>query len=346
MRLFVRYFPVFVTPLSLTAALAWGGWWTLLPAFIIWGALPVLDSLVGLDRSEHDDGGQPALLRALPRVYALVHVALLSWGLVRVNQCESPIEITGFILAMGIAGGVAIAVAHEMMHRKPAVDQRLAELLMASTTYTHFCVEHVSGHHKNVSTPVDPASARFGESLYGFLPRTIVGGWRSAWGLEAGRAARAGASAYDPRHNRLVVYALVQLALFAALLLAFGPIGLVAFLGQSAIAVGLLEVINYIEHYGLSRQRLPSGAFERVRPEHSWNASHRVSNAMIFNLARHSDHHANVGRSYHELRHMESAPQLPSGYPTMILIAIVPPLWFRVMDPMVEAWNARGEAAA
>lgn len=342
MTLFARYFPVFVTPICVAIAIAAGGWWVLLPAVVIWGILPLLDPLVGLDVADHDDGGRPGLLRALPRAYALVHVGLLLWGLNTATTLRDPLELSGLILAMGIGGGVAIAVAHELMHRKGALDQRLAELLMASTTYTHFCVEHVAGHHKNVSTPADPASARQGESLYAFLPRTIVGGLQSAWGIEAARAERAGASRFGLK-NRLVVYGIAQVALLVALGVALGPIGLVAFLGQSAIAVVLLEIINYVEHYGLARQQLASGAFERVRPEHSWNASHRVSNAMIFNLARHSDHHANVQRVYHELRHMDTAPQLPAGYPTMILLAILPPLWFRVMDPRVDALS--GERA-
>lgn len=344
MTLFARYFPVFVTPVCVALAIALGGYWVLLPAVVIWGLLPLLDPMVGLDLEDHDDGGRPGLLRALPRAYALVHFGLLAWGLATAVRIHNPLELAGLILAMGIGGGVAIAVAHEMMHRKGALDQRLAELLMASTTYTHFCVEHVSGHHKNVSTPADPASARYGESLYAFLPRTLIGGWRSAWGIEAARAARAGASAYSLK-NRLVVYLIAQVGLVGLIAAVFGPVGVLAFFGQSAIAVVLLEIINYVEHYGLGRQQLASGAFERVRPEHSWNASHRVSNAMIFNLARHSDHHANVARVYHELRHMESAPQLPAGYPTMILLAVVPPLWFRVMDPRVAALQGQRAVA-
>jgi alkane 1-monooxygenase len=226
------------------------------------------------------------------------------------------------------------------MHRKTKLHRAGAEILMTSVSYTHFCVEHVLGHHRKVATAEDPATSRFGESFYRFYPRTLIGSLVSAWRLEGERCRKRGISAWSLR-NRRTRYALVLAAVYAGVGLAFGPLGLGLFIAQGVVAFSLLEAINYIEHYGLTRRRLASGRFERVRPEHSWNSAHRVSNWYLFNLARHSDHHYLASREYDRLRHHGSAPQLPSGYAAMVLAALVPPLWFRIMNPRVEAWNAR-----
>jgi len=300
--------------------------------------------VVGLDTDNPPDDRPLAALRLLPVLFVPVHLALLGWTLHRCVAAGWSVETARLTLAAGLGGAIAIVVAHELMHRPSALEQRLAEVLMASTTYTHFCVEHVSGHHKRVATPDDPATARLGESLYAFLPRTLVGSWRSAWALESARAARAGHGPWS-LHNKLVVYLIVQAALLAGLAALGGLVAVVAFLGQSAVAVLLLETINYLEHYGLRRAETAPGRFERVRPEHSWNASHAVSNGMLLSLARHSDHHAFVQRPYPLLRHWEGAPQLPFGYATMVWLAVLPPLWFRVMDARVAAVNARTRPA-
>jgi alkane 1-monooxygenase len=243
-------------------------------------------------------------------------------------------------LACGLASGVGINVAHELMHRRGRFERALAEILMTSTTYTHFCVEHVHGHHKNVATPLDPASSRFGESLYAYLPRTLVGGLRSAWRIETARARRAGDA--GTLRDRRLRYAVVLVVVYAAIGALVGMGGVLFFAAQSLVAMLLLETINYVEHYGLDRREVRPGVYERTTPHHSWNASERLTNWVLFHLQRHADHHHIASRPYFALRHIDDSPQLPTGYAGMVLLALVPPLWRHVMHPRVAAWHARG----
>jgi alkane 1-monooxygenase len=198
----------------------------------------------------------------------------------------------------------------------------------------------VLGHHRAVATPDDPATSRRGESLYRFYPRTVLGGLRSAWVLERERCAKKQTPWWNPRDRRSR-YVLVLAASYVGVAWIFGPFGLALFVAQGVVAFSLLEVINYIEHYGLARRQLASGKYERVLPQHSWNSAHRVSNYYLFNLARHSDHHYLASREYDRLRHHGDAPQLPTGYVGMVILALFPPLWFHVMDKRLGAWQAQ-----
>jgi alkane 1-monooxygenase len=245
-------------------------------------------------------------------------------------------------VACGLASGVGINVAHELMHRRGRFERALAEILMTTTTYTHFCVEHVHGHHKHVATPLDPASSRFGESLYAYLPRTLVGGLRSAWRIETARARRAGDA--GTLRDRRLRYALTLAVVYVGVGVVVGVGGVAFFAAQSLVAMLLLETINYVEHYGLSRREIRPGVYERTTPHHSWNASERLTNWVLFHLQRHADHHHIASKPYFALRHVEDSPQLPTGYAGMVLLALIPPLWRRVMHPRVEAWNARKAA--
>lgn len=306
-----------------------GGWWTVVPPLVLFLLVPAADQLLALDTD--NTPGSPAL-RYLPMVFVPAQLLLTLGGLwLILHRGFSGWEQGMLILDLGFASALGINVAHELMHRPGKVDQRLAELLMASVTYTHFCVEHVQGHHKNVATERDPATSRKGESLYAYLPRTIWGGLWSAWGIEKARSG----SGWG---NRLVRYAVAQVAVFAGLWAWLGPWGVLAFLAQSLVAIVMLETINYIEHYGLQRAEIAPGKPERVAPRHSWNSSHRLTNWMLLNLSRHSDHHAFAARPFTELRHYDEVPQLPASYSAMMLLATVPPLWFRVMDRRVDAW--------
>ncbi|HNC94820.1 MAG TPA: alkane 1-monooxygenase [Myxococcota bacterium] len=319
---------VFVPPLTLLIAATVGGPALALPPLVLFGMVPLLDQILPQNT---DNSPGPAWQRWLPIGFVPVQLVVLGVALAQVAFGGwSPLEQFFLALCMGFTSAATINVAHELMHRPGKLEQRLAELLMASTSYTHFCIEHVQGHHKNVGTPKDPATSRLGESLYAYLPRTLVGGLRSAWAIEAARSGIGG-------KNRMLHYGVFQVALLAGLYLSLGVAGLAAFLFQSAVAILMLETINYLEHYGLERKELAPGRYERVQPQHSWNSSHVVSNGMLLNLARHSDHHAFAARSFRELRHYEDVPQLPSGYSAMLMLATVPPLWFRVMNPRVIA---------
>jgi alkane 1-monooxygenase len=262
-----------------------------------------------------------------------------------VHASHTPLEQVGLVASLGVMmGGFGINVGHELMHRARPSDRALAEILMASVSYPHFIVEHVLGHHKNVATPEDPATARLGESLYHFLPRTLVGGVQSAWRLEKKRVATHGLMRFGLRDRRLrypldVLLACAIIATFA------GWIGVAYFAAESVIAILLLETINYVQHYGLARAEVSPGRYERVRDVHSWNSAVRVSNWYLFNLPRHSDHHSVASRPYPVLRHNGDSPQLPAGYGTMLLAAFVPPLWRRWMDARATEWRNRAALA-
>jgi alkane 1-monooxygenase len=316
-----------------------GGAWTWLTPVVLFIALPVLDVISGTDTGETAGEGAVttsfnALLRGWVVVGALTHI----WVLHHVTTASlSAVETAGLVLAMALVSATAsVNIAHELMHRKRALDRGIAELLMQSVTYPHFCVEHVLGHHRHVATPVDSGTARLGESLYAFLPRTLVGGLKSAIRLERRRCERRAIPGYSLR-NRNTRYLIGALALHGLVVAVFGPVGWLFFAAQSVGAFLLLEVINYVEHYGLKRREIAPGKYERVAPRHSWNANFRVTNWWLFNLQRHADHHANASRPYFRLRAMEGSPELPLGYPTMVLISFVPPLWRAVMDGRVQA---------
>jgi alkane 1-monooxygenase len=211
-------------------------------------------------------------------------------------------------------------------------------MLLASVCYMHFTIEHVHGHHRHVGTPRDPATARLGEPSYAFIVRSVLGGARSAWQIEMRQLAKQNRPTWNVR-NRMVRYACVQLGVIAGVAWMFGWLGLAVFLAQSIVAFSLLEIINYIEHYGLFRREIAPGRYERVEPWHSWNSSHRVSNWILINLARHADHHLTASKRYQVLHTLDAAPQLPAGYSAMVLLALTPPLWRRVMDPRVQKWR-------
>jgi len=242
----------------------------------------------------------------------------------------------GVALSVGVLGGVGINTAHEMGHKKDALERWLSKVTLAQTFYGHFFIEHNRGHHVRVATPQDPASARMGESLWAFLPRSVWGSLGSSWRLEAERMRRLDRSVFNIRNDVLNAW-LMSVALWGALLAVLGWTLIPFIVVQAIVGFGLLEAVNYLEHYGLLRQRTARGRYERCGPEHSWNSDHIVTNVFLYHLQRHSDHHANPTRRYQTLRSFDGAPNLPSGYASMILLTLVPPLWRRVMDPRVLA---------
>jgi alkane 1-monooxygenase len=247
-------------------------------------------------------------------------------------------------LSLGVCGGFGIVVAHELMHRRGAGDRALAEIMMSSVSYPHFCVEHVYGHHRKVATREDAASSRFGEHLYAFLPRTLWTSLRSFWEIETTIVGRKKLRRGSLRDRR-VRYAMNLAAAYSVIGLLGGWAAVATMAVVGAVAALVLETINYLEHYGLEREQTENGRYERVRPHHSWNSAHRLSSYFMFGLVRHSDHHYLASRQYPVLRHHGDAPQLPFSYGTMFLVALVPPLWHRIMDPRVLAVRA-GETPA
>jgi alkane 1-monooxygenase len=331
-----------IVPLSpflswgLVDATGLGALWFFGP-ILVFVLFPVVDIVRGLDSSNPPDSvikwlEQDRYYRwctyvFIPIQYAGLVFACWLWADGGLSVAES----IGLLMTVSIVSGVSINTAHELGHKRASLERWLSKIALAQSGYGHFFIEHNRGHHVRVATPEDPASARLGESFWAFLPRTIAGSLRSAWGLERTRLGRMGRSPWSIHNDILNAWAMT-VVLFAALVAVFGWVVLPYLLAQAVLGFSLLEVVNYLEHYGLLRQKREDGRYERCRPEHSWNSNNIASNVLLYHLQRHSDHHANPTRRYQALRHVDEAPQLPTGYAGMILVAWVPPLWRRVMD--------------
>lgn len=251
-----------------------------------------------------------------------------------------PMDIMGRIVTMGMLCGVyGINVAHELGHRRHRAERIMARSLLLTSLYMHFIIEHNRGHHLRVATPDDPASARFNEPLYLFWVRSIVFSLGSAWNLEAIRLQRRGSPVFSPG-NEMLQALFIQTALVVTIALLFGPYVMGCFLCAAALGILLLETVNYIEHYGLRRRRNDHGRYGRVHHIHSWNSDLLPGRLMLFELTRHSDHHYLASRKYQVLRSQDHGPQLPTGYPGMMLLSLVPPLFFRVVNPIVRRMHA------
>lgn len=320
-----------------------------LAPLLVFVVIPVVDYLAGRDganppeemreKLEADPFYRWVVYSYVPLQYATLIMSCYLWTADDLSWLGHPGELSivakiGVMLAAGVAGGIGINTAHELGHKIESMEQWAAKITLATTGYGHFYVEHNRGHHARVATPEDPASSRFGESFWRFLPRTVIGSLRSAWQLEAARLRRAGHSPWSLRNDNISAW-LMTVALFAALTAIFGLAALPWLIAQAIYGFSLLEVVNYLEHYGLLRQKTTTGRYQRCRAEHSWNSDHMVTNIFLFHLQRHSDHHANPMRRYQVLRTVDEAPQLPAGYAAMIVIAYVPWLWRRVMDHRV-----------
>jgi alkane 1-monooxygenase len=348
-----RFASVYLYVAAMGAALWLHGPWVLLPVALTFVVIPILDALAGTSAWNPDPAEAAALAddaryRWLTWAWLPFGIALTILTLMRVVSPDANwAERIGLVFALGFTNGIGIVFAHELVHRPGRFEQFLGEAILTIVSYAHFRVEHVFGHHRFVATPRDPATARYGENVYTFIPRSVAGQLASAWQLEGERLARRGDPVWSAR-NRMIWYAVALLAAYAGVGAFFGPLGLVFFALQGCVAFASLEVVNYLEHYGLARREIAPGKYETTQPRHSWNSAHRVTNWYYINLARHSDHHAFASRRYQLLRTYgdEHIPQLPYGYPSMYLLALVPPLWFRTMNPRVQAWRERNAQAA
>ncbi|WP_333974745.1 alkane 1-monooxygenase [Burkholderia cepacia] len=331
--------PILAAQLALSTGLHVFWWFGPLFAF---GVIPILDTLIGDDRDNPPEAVVPHLERE--RYYRLIvylatlveYVAFFACVWIVGTHALAWYDYVGFALSLGAATGISINTAHELGHKTDRFERWLAKITLAPVAYGHFYVEHNRGHHVRVATAEDPASARYGESFWAFLPRTVTGSIRSAWRLEKARLERLGHSPWTWRNEVLHAWAMTVVVWGIAIALA-GKVVIPFLVIQAVYGASLLEVVNYVEHYGLGRRKLPNGRYERCTPQHSWNSNHVVTNLFLYQLQRHADHHANPTRSYQALRHFDDSPQLPAGYATMILFAYVPPLWYRVMNPRVVA---------
>ncbi|MDB5226435.1 MAG: alkane 1-monooxygenase [Bacteroidota bacterium] len=277
-------------------------------------------------------------------IYLMVPVQYILLGIYLWRITTVPVtwyEFIGLTWAMSIACGVlGINIGHELGHRTKPFEQFLSKSLLLTSLYMHFYIEHNRGHHKNIATPLDPATSRLNEPIYKFFFRSVKDSWVSAWHLEAHRLKKINQNFWNPFQNQMLRFQIIQIALCALILAVFGWIGLLGFVLSAIGGFLLLESVNYIEHYGLLRKEISPGRYEKVKPHHSWNSNHELGRILLFELTRHSDHHYNSGRKYQILRHFDKAPQMPSGYPAMLILAMFPALWFKVMNPLVEIHNA------
>jgi len=318
-----RFLPVlpFLSPYIVLVlaflGIQWGGFFSLAALLFVFGLHPVLDRIIGTESpdSKLSSEGPTWLHDFLLRAYIPAQTLLL---LLTYQLHLDPRTFTywGAAISLGVAtGAMGITIAHELIHRTRKLDHHLGTLLLAQVNYAHFETEHLLGHHVWVGTPKDPATARAGESIYKFLPRTLMGSFLSAWKL---------------RPQRCLGYILLQVVLSVAIALTWGSAALGLHLLQSGFAILLLETVNYIEHYGLSRREVRPGVYEKVSEHHSWNSLHRMTNWFLFNLGRHAEHHAHPRIPYQKLKPTVRPRAFPVGYSTMVLLAWVPPLWMRL----------------
>ncbi|KRQ20854.1 alkane 1-monooxygenase [Mycobacteroides sp. H001] len=331
------------------------GWQQFSPFFfwigplLVYVILPLLDLRFGADGENAPDEVMEALENDkyyryctyifIPFQYASFFLGAyyftatdLSW--IGFDNGISWISKLGIALSIGVLGGVGINTAHEMGHKKDELERWLSKITLAQTFYGHFYIEHNRGHHVRVATPEDPASSRFGETFWGFWPRSVWGSLKSSWNLEATRMKRLNRFVLHPS-NDVVNAWLMTVVLFGVTIAIFGTAVIPYLIIQAIYGFTFLETVNYLEHYGLLRQKVAGGRYERCTPKHSWNSDHLVTNIFLYHLQRHSDHHANPTRRYQTLRSMDGAPNLPSGYATMLTLAYFPPLWRKVMDQRV-----------
>jgi alkane 1-monooxygenase len=330
----------------IAAGAVWGGWWLALAP--VWAvlALPLLDLIAGLQTENADpDTPEGGLVwyRLVTLIWAPLQLMLIFgsiWWIARTEHLGVPGLVILFYAIGLVSGAVGIVHAHELMHQRSRLERWLGDVLMASVLYSHFRSEHLRVHHLWVGTPRDPVTARYNEGFWRFFLRVLRACPPSAWAAEAALLARAGRPVWH-RSNPFWRYSALQAGCLGLALWLGGWVGLALFLWQALVAVTYLELTNYIEHYGLTRRHLGQGRYEPVRPHHSWNAAHRVSNWLLINLQRHSDHHYKPDRRYPLLQTHDAAhaPQLPGGYPLMVAAAAIPPLWRRLMNPRVRAWR-------
>jgi len=351
---FLKYGSVYFSITIIVLSLIYGGVWVFVAPIYVFMLIPILElilpySEVNLEKAEEEMAKKDIKYDLMIWSVVPLQYTLLFFFLVRVGDASLTWwEITGMVFSFGIACGVlGINAAHELGHRNTWYEQTMSKMLLLTSLYTHFFIEHNRGHHKNVSTDEDPASSRYGETIYAFFIRSVRDSWFSAWHLETERLKKTN-TAFWSLQNEMLVLQVLQLLFVAAIGVIFGWKPMLLFVASGTIGFLLLETVNYIEHYGLRRKKIDDAYYEKVMPVHSWNSNHPIGRIMLFELTRHSDHHYMASRKYQVLRHFNDSPQMPTGYPGMMVLSFFPPLFFSVMDKQIRKYKAAagGEALA
>lgn len=345
----LKYLGVLVSPIVIFICLNIGGWFTwsgIIYAFVL---VPILDIMLpssekNMNKIEEDIAKKDRLYDYMVYMIVPIQYFLVFYSMYMYKTYGATltwIEYIGYISALGLACGVfGINVAHELGHRNKKYEQNMSKALLLTSLYMHFFIEHNRGHHKNVSTEDDPASSRRGETLYAFWFRSTIYGYLSAWHIENDRLKKLGQSVLSLK-NEMLRYQIIQIIFVAFIGVVFGLTAMLCFIASAIFGFLLLETVNYIEHYGLKRQKNEFGAWEKTLPIHSWNSNHAFGRILLFELTRHSDHHYIANRPYQVLRHFDESPQMPTGYPGMMVLAFFPPLWFNVMHKEIDKLKLR-----
>lgn len=348
----IGFFSALILPALLFFGIQWGGPFLWMIHMFVFLLVPLMDYIVQKDTTnvpgaEVNETMKAYFYKLITFVWVYVQLAVLIWGFYVVSTQEFAL-ISWIAFATGMAlvtGGIGITVAHELGHRVEKLEQTYSKILLMTVCYMHFFIEHNRGHHVRVATPEDPATSRKGESFYAFWWRSVTQGYLSAWRLEKERLHKRGVKFWSIANQMIwfqilpILFVSVFCGLFSSLESRFVWEVPVFFGVQSVLGFSLLELVNYLEHYGMERKQLANGSYEKVTPLHSWNASQRVSNFLLFQLQRHSDHHAAAHKRYQVLNHYDESPQLPAGYSAMIMLACIPPLWFAIMNPRLTLWQ-------
>ncbi|HEY6503354.1 MAG TPA: alkane 1-monooxygenase [Chitinophagaceae bacterium] len=344
MRAF-KYISPFIIYIGSFRAFMVTGWEVWLPLIYAWLIIPLLELFIRPDPenmtgAEEESAKKNRIYDLLLYFVVILQYAALVMFLYAMSHDEMTwIDIIGRVWVMGMLCGVfGINVGHELGHRVNKFEQVLAKMLLLSSQYMHFFIEHNKGHHKRVATPEDPSSARYGEWIYAFYFRSIVLSYISAWDIANKEVIKKGRPVFS-LHNEMIRFTLIQVSFVAVIFFTCGWLVTLYYLVAAGIGITLLETVNYIEHYGLQRKATGEGKYERAMPVHSWNSDHVIGRIMLFELSRHSDHHYLASRKYQLLRHHADSPQMPTGYPGMMLLALIPPVWFFVMNKRIKKYS-------
>ncbi len=337
----LKYIAAMTLPLSAVISIYFKGPWSFFTPFYAFVMIPVLEVLLPHDTSNHE--GEVREKKAKSKVFdwmlylnVPVVFGLLLYALWDVNAHSYALyEVVGLIISVGIVLGTnGINVAHELGHRQQTWERYLGKLLLLPSHYMHFYIEHNFGHHANAATAEDPATAKYNQSVYSFWFTSVARQYASAWKLQQ-KLLKGADKSFFSMANDMLWYTLFQSVYLAATFVFFGPIGLTFAIFTGIVGFTMLESVNYIEHYGLIRKKMASGRYERVREVHSWNSNHVMGRIVLYELTRHSDHHYKSSKKYQILDYYDISPQMPFGYPTSMVLSLVPPLWFKIMNPRI-----------
>lgn len=351
LRIF-KYASVYISIAVIMLSLVYGDIFSFVAPLYVFGLIPLIE-LLFKGTTENMSKAEEEIVKKDWRYDVIVwsvvplQFAIMFFFLNRVgDETLRWWEIAGMIFAFGISCGVlGINAAHELGHRNTWYEQLMSKILLSTSLYLHFFIEHNLGHHKNVSTDEDPASSRRGETLYSFYIRSVRDSWLSAWKIQNEQLKKNNQS-FLSIHNEMLIYQIIQVSMLTAIGLVWGWKVLLFYIAAATMGFLLLETVNYIEHYGLRRKKIDGAYYEKVMPVHSWNSNHPIGRIMLFELTRHSDHHYMANRKYQILRHFDHSPQMPTGYPGMMVLSFFPPLWFKVMHREIDKYKATQEGTA